>query len=100
MNVTSGIESSTIVSRNVECVADEVDGDLWLTPIGTARVYRFNALGIRVWQLIERPQSVSTMCETLQKEFAVSHEACERDVLDFLNQLSDENLIQTVAPTS
>jgi hypothetical protein len=70
-----------------------------LVPIGKTRLYRFNALGSRVWQLIERPQSVSALCETLQSEFAVSYETCERDVLNFLNQLADENLVRTVAPT-
>ena len=100
MNVTSGVESNTIVARNEECVDAEIDGDLWFIPIGKARHYRFNALGSLIWQLTEHPQSVSAMCETLQKEFAVSHETCEREVLDFLNQLSDENVIRKVTPTS
>src|SRR4051794_23213988 len=38
----------------------------------------------RIWELLETPQTVDTICRVLAREHAVSNEACSRSVKFFL----------------
>ncbi len=55
--------------------------------------FALNPLGARIWELLAKPFCVEAICEQLQAEYEVSREQCEREVLEFLNNLSEKKLI-------
>ena len=57
--------------------------------------YGLNAVGARIWRLIERPIRIRAVCEVLTREFAVEPNICEGDVLALLEELLVEGLIET-----
>jgi hypothetical protein len=44
-------------------------------------------VGARIWELIDTPQELETLCSKLQEEFDVSNETCRADVEAFLKEL-------------
>jgi hypothetical protein len=48
----------------------------------------------RIWELLETPQTVATICRVLVKEGELQPERCEPEVKSFLTKLYREDLIQ------
>lgn len=55
--------------------------------------YGLNEVATRIWQLIEQPRTVASVCATLQDEYKVDPASCERDVLACLATLQAEGLV-------
>ena len=83
----------TVVMRSSEPITRSVDGDLVLLDPRQSRYFALDAIGNRIWALLERPQPVGALCAALQEEFDVPAETCRRDVLALLEELSDAELV-------
>lgn len=59
----------------------------------SSEVNVLNAVGSRVFELSDGQHSVATIVAAIVEEFDVAHEQAEADVIDFLQQLADENVM-------
>lgn len=64
-----------------------------LMSIRNGAYYGMDPVGSRVWELIAQSVRVSDVCESLLGEFEVDRATCERQVLSFLQQLADADLL-------
>ena len=87
---------NTTVTQTKELVSSDLDGETVLMSIETGKYYNMDPIGSRIWALIEEPLSVSKLCDILLGEFKVDREQCEKEVLTFLNKLTEDNLIQVL----
>ena len=55
--------------------------------------YAMNSPGARIWELVDQPVTVATVCEVISREFAVSDNMCFNDVVEFLAEMRDRGLI-------
>ena len=85
----------TIVARRDEPLTARVDDDLVMLDPRQSRYFGVDPTGRRIWELLEEPRSVESLCTALQDEFEVSAETCRADVLAFLEQMSDAGLLET-----
>jgi Coenzyme PQQ synthesis protein D (PqqD) len=85
----------TVVVRSSEPITRSVDDELVMLDRRQSRYFALGATGHRIWTLLEQPQTVDALCDALQEEFDVSAEACRQDVLAFLEQLSEADLVTT-----
>ena len=88
------IQSTTVVSRNEEPVAVDVDGTVVMMSVDQGMYFALEGVGSRIWALLEQPRSVSEVCETLTEEFEIDAEACRREVVGFLDELHGAQLIR------
>lgn len=86
-----GLDS--VIERNREPVTVDVDGTAVMMSLLQGRYYGLDAIGTRIWELVEQPISARQLCDTLMEEFSVDRETCERDVLEFIGELAAENLV-------
>jgi hypothetical protein len=84
----------SVVARRTEALTAPVDGELVMLDPRSSRYFGLDAIGSRVWELIEQPRSVMALCSALEGEFEVTPEACRDDVLGFLEQLREAELIE------
>jgi hypothetical protein len=91
------VARDSVVVRNKELVFREVDGETVMLSVETGKYYGLDPVGGKIWELIEQPMAVSELCARLLEEFDVELETCEQDVLCFLNQLAEEQIVVTVA---
>ena len=87
------LSMDTVVVRSSEPITRAVDGELVMLDRRQSRYFALDAIGHRIWTLLERPQPVGALCVALQQEFDVPAETCRLDVLAFLEQLSDAELV-------
>lgn len=90
------ISLDTIVTRNKELEATDMDGELVMMDMLKGKYYSINNVGSRIWELIEKQISVIEVTSTLLNEFEVDAKTCTDTVIDFLNGLYNEDLITIV----
>lgn len=56
-----------------------------------------NGVASKIWALLETPMQVSELCDKLQLEFDVSQAQCEQDVVVFLNEMQQRNLVHVLS---
>lgn len=56
--------------------------------------YGLDAVGARIWNLIQEPRTMNEVHETLLKEYDVEPDRCERDLLALLQELAAAGLIE------
>lgn len=88
-----------IISRRVELIETEVDGELVALHIDNGTCYGFNGTATRIWAMIEQPRRLSEVKERLQREFDVDPEVCDRQVAELLKELEADGLVE-LAPAA
>ena len=64
-----------------------------LVHLTTGRIHHTNATGTRIWELLADGRSVAETLEALQAEFDAPREQLEREVAEFVRQLSEEKML-------
>jgi Coenzyme PQQ synthesis protein D (PqqD) len=92
------ITLDTVLSRAVEIL---------YAPVGTTEVvmlsvkagcyYGLNAVAVRIWDLLECPRTIASLCERLCEEFEVDATTCQAEVLTFANDLVDNGIVHATA---
>lgn len=92
----NGICSESIIRRNEDLLSSDIDGEIVMMSIENGSYYGVNPIGSRIWDIVRNPVKVSDIISVLLKEYDVSKDICENDVLTFLNTLYNEHIIQTI----
>ena len=69
-------------------------GETVLLGLKSARYYGLADVGARIWELLRVPVSVARICETICAEYDVAPDRCEMDVIQFLDDLAQNELIE------
>lgn len=94
MNTEITLKTKFTVDPSV--VFNEMDGEIIMMSIANGEFYGINALGSRIWQMLETPKAASEVCDALMPDFDVTREQCEQDVLLFLTRMVEKG-VMTVA---
>jgi hypothetical protein len=89
----ASISDASIVTRAQDVIATEVDGEAVVMSIARGQCYGFDAVGTRIWSLIEHPTPVGEVCAALVGEYDVDIDTCRQDVTRLLAELARERLI-------
>ena len=96
VEVENAINLKSMIQRNDDLVSCDLDGETMLMSVETGKYYGMDPMGSRIWALLEQARPVSAICSLLLEEFEVEPSQCEHDVLAFLNELAQDNLIKVV----
>ena len=85
--------SSTVVAAKDQ-VSSDLGGEVAILDLKAGVYYGLDAVGARIWSLIEEPRTVNEIRGILLEEYDVEPERCERDLLALLRRLADEGLVE------
>ncbi|HYC62941.1 MAG TPA: lasso peptide biosynthesis PqqD family chaperone [Thermoanaerobaculia bacterium] len=85
-------ESTVVVSKDQ--MASDIAGETVILGLTAGRYYGLDAVGARVWQLIQTPAAVPDLVATIMSEYEVGREQCEADLLKLLRQMIDAGLVE------
>ncbi|MBX2997317.1 MAG: PqqD family protein [Caldilineaceae bacterium] len=57
--------------------------------------YGLNSVGARIWDLIEEPVLVETICRQIMEEYDVDSNQCLADLLALLQEMEAKKLLET-----
>lgn len=90
-------DSVVVVAKNQ--VSTDLAGEAVILNLESGMYYGLDEVGARIWELIQQPQSVPVILETLLNEYEVEPGQCENDLLVLLQSLATAKLIEIHAPT-
>jgi hypothetical protein len=84
---------STIVATKDQ-VSSDLGGEVAVLDLKAGMYYGLEAVGARIWSLIQKPRTVNEIRDIILDEYDVEPERCERDLLMLLQRLADEGLVE------
>jgi DNA-directed RNA polymerase delta subunit len=91
------IDLSSLVVRTSGIMTAPVDQEIVLLNIAKNNYVSLDAIGRRIWELIESPVNVSDLSWKLAQEFEGSEQQITTDVIQFLTQLESDGLVRVIS---
>jgi len=82
-----------LIERKGDWLSARVGDEIMMMSPEHGKYIGVNEVGARIWELIEAPRDVATVCEELQREFEVSPEVCRAEVDSFLAEMEKHGAI-------
>lgn len=81
------------VTIPAQVMAREVGNETVILDLANGTYYGLDPVGARIWQLISNGDALSSISETLFREFEVTREVLEQDINHLVRELADKGLI-------
>ena len=79
-----------------DLVCQELDGEMVILDMHSGLYYGIDAVGTRIWQMLEQKVPPATMVDHLLEEYEIEANLCLQQVLAFLVDLKKNNLIMHI----
>ena len=88
--------------RSQSVVARVVAGETLIVPVRAqvgdlASIYSFNGTGTLIWELLEKPRTVTEIAAAVARAYTVEPAQAERDVAEFVGEMKAVGLVETSA---
>jgi hypothetical protein len=88
------ISLNTPLERNPDLIWTDMDGETVMMSIERGEYLGLGGAGSRIWALLAEPVTPSEICARLTAELDVNPDTCKADVLSFLGELLENNVIR------
>ncbi len=88
------LHAHTLIERNPALVSTDLDGEIVLMSIERGNYYGLERTARRIWELLDAPLTLETLCATLEREFAAPAGVIEADVKRFVSRMAEETIVQ------
>jgi hypothetical protein len=82
------------IRRNKEILYADIAGDTVMMNVEQGEYYGLDAIGTRIWRLLEHDVRIEEICTLLGNEYEVSDTQCRDDILCFLQELLEHHIIE------
>ncbi len=91
--------------RDGEFVTRQIAGETLIIPVAGQvgdldAIYTLNEVASTIWEAIEGPTAVSQIVDTLTREYDVTPDQAQADVLELLDVLAAKGLIRSAAESA
>jgi hypothetical protein len=84
--------SSVVATKDQ--VSSDLGGEVAILNLTAGTYYGLDAVGARIWSLIQEPRTVEEIRDVLVSEYEVEPDRCEGDLIALLRRLADEGLVE------
>lgn len=84
----------SVVIRNDEVLHTLLNQETVLFDYDAGSYFGLNSVASAIWTITEAETTVANLCSQLQGQFDVSPDQCEKEVIDFLNDLLQKKLLR------
>ena len=86
-----------MLSRNADTLSAHSGPDEYLMMnVETGRYHGVNAVGARLWELLETPKTFTQLCTQICEDFDVDAETCRSDLSKFVDELIENGIVHKV----
>jgi hypothetical protein len=90
------IELTSNIVRLEDVMSSRIDDEIVILNMVRNNYVNLDAVGRRIWELIEKPVHVDELCGQLEREFSATKEQIAADVLPFLAELAKDGLVRVI----
>jgi hypothetical protein len=92
------MKSEALKSTRIKAIQEQVSSNLGeesiVLNLKLGVYYGLNAVGTRIWDLIQSPKTLSEIQETIVAEYDVEAERCGNDIMEIFTRLKTAGLIE------
>lgn len=96
MSASSDITLQTKLQASANVVVSQLDDELVMMSVENSAYYSLDEVGVRAWELLAEPHSISEICDVITREYKVARAQCEQDMLAWLGEMAEEKLVHVV----
>ena len=86
------ISLETTFTASKDAVFRDLDGDAVILDLGSGTYFGLNAVGARIWQLMEAHGRLRAVFEDLCREYDAAPDVLERDLIALVSRLEQARL--------
>ena len=86
--------SSVVRAADRQVSSDFPDEQVVLLDVHEGTYYGLNAVGARVWKMIQSPRAVGDIVDALLASYEIGEERCLEEVSSLLNDLASRRLVE------
>ncbi len=86
------LADDAIIRQAAECLSSRSGSDTYMLAPEMSTYFRLNAMGTRIWELLEDSPTFERLCTQLTDEFDVSPEQCRVDASVYIDRLCEVGL--------
>jgi hypothetical protein len=95
--MSEGISLETHIARRADLMVAELsDNELVMLNIQRGSYYGMDDTAKAIWDYLTEPRSVAALVDHLLTCFAVDRQTCEREVLAFVNEMLNDEIVSVV----
>ena len=83
-----------MIHRDGDWLAAKVGDELVMMSAAKGNYIGLSKVGARIWELIETPRTIESLCDALIAEYDVDPATCRTEVDSFLTTLGQHNAIR------
>jgi hypothetical protein len=83
-----------MIHRNGDWLAAKVGDELVMMSAAKGNYVGLSEVGARIWELIETPCTIESLCDTLVAEYDVDPATCRAEVDAFLTTLDQQGAVR------
>ncbi len=87
------LTEKTIIQRNTDILASDIDGEKVMMSIQQGEYYGLGKTGSFIWDNIEKPIAIKDLVDLITEKYDVNKAQCLNDIMPFLNDLAEKQLI-------
>lgn len=96
-SVPVAISESSVVKVSADQVSCDLAGEAAILNLATGIYFGLDAVGARVWSLIQEPRTVRDITGVLVEEYEVEGPQCEADLVSLLAEMAAAGLVEIEA---
>lgn len=87
------ISLSSYVRRNDKLVWRIIDNYVFIMDPTTSMLHTLNGVGSRIWELLDSTNAIEEIVQEICSEFEVTSEIAREDVLKFVSELAQREML-------
>jgi len=87
------LNGDSILQRDTGQEFTYIDGEVVMLSIENGEYYGLDSVGSRIWELLEKEIQFEKLIDVLTEEYDVSREQCQKETLEYLEELFNKNLL-------
>ncbi len=87
-----------VFSRSTEAISTDIDNETVILNISAGLYSNLNHMGTAIWNILEKSSTFHQILDQLVTEYDVSRAECSRDLVAFLKELYENNLLTVQSP--
>jgi hypothetical protein len=88
------ISVNNLIRQSKGNIVSNMNGEKVMLSVANGKYYNLGKLGGQIWDLIEEPKTIYQLVSQLMSEYDVDILKCEEQVISFLDQLLEQELIE------
>lgn len=93
-----GVTASDEFAIHPSVICRELSGETVLLNLESGVYYGLDAVGTRVWQLLQQGKTIASVCDVMIEEYDVHQDVLREDVSRLVGELQERGIVTTRNP--